>query len=175
MRIEYVHASRYGNGATVADAFRRHADAAEATVHVHHVGDVDPAALPPADLYVFSSPGRFGRPIGSMRRFLRRTMLPPGTRCAIVTTEIPPPDDGVPDDPAGGTGPSDHQRVRSTMEDLLRAAGLVTVAEATVFVTGKKGPLVDGWEATVARFAADVLGRAEDSRPAVDTPAPQRG
>jgi hypothetical protein len=33
-----------------------------ATVEVRHIREVKPAELPQADLYVFSSPGRMGRP-----------------------------------------------------------------------------------------------------------------
>ena len=36
---------------------------------VQHIRDASPKDLPPADLYVFSSPGRFGKPKGNARRF----------------------------------------------------------------------------------------------------------
>jgi hypothetical protein len=39
--------------------------------------EVSPADLPPADRYRFSSPGRIGKPIGSMRRFLKKVGLGP--------------------------------------------------------------------------------------------------
>jgi hypothetical protein len=47
-------------------------------VDVHHIREVRPAELSPADLYVFSSPGRMGKPIGGMRRFLKKLTLPAG-------------------------------------------------------------------------------------------------
>jgi len=50
------------------------------TVNVHHVRDAKPKQLPAADLYLFSSPGRMGKPIGRMRRFLKKTRLPSGTK-----------------------------------------------------------------------------------------------
>lgn len=90
MRIEYLHASKFGNEATVADEFAQQATAAGATVAVHHIRELDPRSLAEADLYVFSSPGRLGNPIGSMRRFLRRLRLPSGTRYALLTTEMAP-------------------------------------------------------------------------------------
>ena len=43
MRIEYVHASKFGNGARVAEEFRRRMAAHDVTVEVHHVGEVEPA------------------------------------------------------------------------------------------------------------------------------------
>ena len=66
MKIEYVHASKYGNGAKVAAEFATQMVAMGAEVNVHHVREVSAKALPPADLYVFSSPGRMGRPLGAV-------------------------------------------------------------------------------------------------------------
>ena len=85
MKIEYLHASKYGNGTMVAEEFSKQMAAKGVTVEVHHIRDAKPKELPPADLYLFSSPGRFGKPIGGMRRFLKKLELPAGTRYAILT------------------------------------------------------------------------------------------
>jgi PPOX class probable F420-dependent enzyme len=90
MKIEYLHASKYGNGATVAAEFKKQMAANGLMVAVHHIREVTPTALSPADLYVFSSPGRIGKPIGGMRRFLKKLKLATGTRYAILTTEAAP-------------------------------------------------------------------------------------
>jgi multimeric flavodoxin WrbA len=87
MKIEYLHASKYGNGAMVAEEFSRQMAAKGVIVNVHHIRKARPKELPSADLYLFSSPGRFGRPIGGMRRFLKKLTLPAGTKYAILTTE----------------------------------------------------------------------------------------
>lgn len=42
---------------------------------------------------IFSSPGRMGRPIGSMRRFLKKASLPAGAKYAILATEMAPAPD----------------------------------------------------------------------------------
>jgi multimeric flavodoxin WrbA len=158
MRIQYVHASKFGNGAAVAEEFRQRAADRGVTVDVHHVRDVRPTDLPSADLYVFSSPGRMGRPIGSMRRFLRRLALPAGTRYALLTTEATP----RPDETTGQV-PTDEersrQRVRPMMHEILQGVGMVEVGEAVVHVTALKGPLEDGWERTVASLLDRVLAR----------------
>ncbi|MGZ6982913.1 MAG: hypothetical protein ACXVH5_12165, partial [Ilumatobacteraceae bacterium] len=70
MKIEYVHASKFGNGSTVVAEFQKMMATMGVSVDVHHIRDVSAAELSPADLYVFCSPGRMGKPIGSMRRFL---------------------------------------------------------------------------------------------------------
>jgi len=75
MRIEYLHASKYGNGAMVAEEFSKQMAAQGVTVSVRHIREAKPKELPPADLYVFSSPARFGKPIGSMLRFLKKAEL----------------------------------------------------------------------------------------------------
>jgi hypothetical protein len=156
MKIEYVHASKFGNGASVAEEFRRQMAAKGVTVGVHHIREARPDRLPTADLYVFSSPGRMGKPIGGMRRFLKKLRLPAGTRYAILTTEMAP----QPDKKTGQIPTEEEQarwqRVRPIMNELLQGAGLVKVAEDKVHVTGLKGPLEEGWQQKVAAFAARI-------------------
>lgn len=154
MKIEYLHASKFGNGATVAAEFQKLMAASGVRVDVHHIRDVKPDKLSPADLYVFSSPGRMGRPIGRMRRFLKKVALPAGTKYALLTTEMAP----QPDKKTGRV-PTDEelakwQRVIPIMHALLQAKGLVSVAEGKVHVTGLKGPLEDGWQQKVEAFAS---------------------
>ena len=153
MKIEYLHASKFGNGATVAEEFKERAAEAGVEVDVHHIHEVEATRLPPADLYLFSSPGRFGKPIREMRRFLQDVTLPAGTRYALLTTEAAPK-------PAKKTGrmPTDeeigrYEHVRPIMNELLQGKGLVEVAEEKVYVTGLKGPLEQGWREKVAAFA----------------------
>ena len=158
MKVEYYHASKFGNGAMVADEFKKIMAAKGVTVNVHHIRDVRPKELASADLYVFSSPGRIGKPIGSARRFLKKVQLPPGTKYAILTTE------GAPQ-PNKKTGkmPTEEEiakweRVRPIMNELLQAKGLKKVAEGNVLVNGMKGPLEEGWQKKVETFAAQIQG-----------------
>lgn len=151
--IEYLHASKYGNGRTVAEEFGRLMAERDVTVSVHHISEVDPKALAPADLYVFSSPGRFGRPIAEMGRFLREIIAPEGARYAILTTELAAT--GPPADPdADG---AHAQRVIPAMDVVLRRKGMTPVTTGRVLVTGPRGPLDDAWREQVGAFA-DRLG-----------------
>ena len=86
MKIEYLHASKYGNGAMVAEEFSKQMDAKGVTVNVHHITAAVSRRAAAGDLYLFSSPGRMGKPIGGMRRFLKKVELPAGTKYAILTT-----------------------------------------------------------------------------------------
>ena len=155
MKIEYLHASKYGNGAMVAQEFSQQMAAHFVTVEVHHIREAKPKQLPPANLYVFSSPARFGKPIAGMRRFLKKVELPRGTKYAILTTEAAPHPDRA------GHVPSDEemakwQHVRPIMNQILQRKGLAEVAEDKVLVTDIKGPLEEGWQRKVAAFAARI-------------------
>ena len=155
MRIEYLHASKYGNGVMVAEEFCRQMAAKGVTVNVHHIREAKPKQLAPADLYLFSSPARFGKPIGTMRRFLKKLELPAGTKYAILSTEAAPHPDWA------GKVPSEQElakwtRVRPIMKEILERKGLVEVAESTVHVADVRGPLEEGWQDKVKAFAARI-------------------
>jgi|SRR5215211_9491043 len=153
MKIEYYHASKYGNGAMVAAEFKRIMSVKKNVVDVHHIREVNPAEMPPADLYVFSSPGRMGKPIRGMRRFLTKVRLPAGARYAILTTEAAPRPDKTGKMPTAEEI-AKWQRVRPIMNELLAPKDLKKVAEGCVLVTGLKGPLEEGWQKKVEDFAA---------------------
>jgi hypothetical protein len=157
MNIAYYHASRFGNGARVAEEFSKIMGARGVPVSVQHIRDADPRRLAPADLYVFSSPGRFGKPKGNARRFLRKVSLQPGTDYAILTTQGAPKPN-----PKTGQMPTQEEldrweRVIPIMNELLEAKGLKKVAEGAVWVTGIKGPLEEGWQHKVAAFADEIM------------------
>lgn len=157
MKIEYYHASKFGNGAKVAEEFKKLMAAKGVAVNVYHIRDARPKELLSADLYIFSSPGRIGKPIGGMRRFLKKMQLPAGSKYAVLTTE------GAPQ-PNKKTGkmPTEEelarfQRVRPIMDELLQAKSLKKVADEKVLVTGMKGPLEEGWQKKVETFADLIL------------------
>jgi hypothetical protein len=156
VKIRYIHASKFGNGATVAREFKELMAARGVEVDLHHVRAMQPTGLPPADLYVFSSPGRFGKPIRAMRRFLKDVTLPAGTRYAILTTEMMP----KPDKETGRMPTEEeicrYQHVRPIMHELLEGKGLTEVGVDVIHVTGMKGPLEEGWREKVAAFAATI-------------------
>ncbi len=168
MTIEYFHASKYGNGAKVAEEFKKQMAGKGSAVNVHHVRDAKPKEMPPADLYLFSSPGRFGKPIGDMRNFLKDARLPSGTKCAILTTELAPRPD------KSGRLPSEEelgkcQRIIPVMNQMLQEKGMVNVAQGKILVTGLKGPLEEGWQKKVEVFATQIA--VSPHPPAEDSPA----
>ena len=157
MKIEYLHASKFGNGAMVAEEFKQQMATRGVAVDVHHIREAAPEALPSADLYVFSSPGRMGRPIRGMRRFLKDVTLPAGMRYALLTTEMAP----RPDKKTGRMPTEEEictfQHVRPIMNEALQRKALVKVAEDKIYVTDLKGPLEEGWRRKVAAYVTLIL------------------
>lgn len=164
MNIAYYHASKFGNGAMVAEEFKRILAARDVYVSVEHIKNADPRHLPGADLYVFSSPGRIGKPKGNAQRFLRKVSLAPGTRYAVLTTQGAPRPDKKTGELPTQEEQDRYERVIPIMNELLQAKGLTKVAEGAVLVTGMKGPLEDGWREKVAAFADQIMSTA-GSRP----------
>lgn len=166
MNIEYLHASKFGNGVKVAQEFKKQMASEGVAVNVRHIRDVKPDRLTVADLYLFSSPGRYGRPIREMRRFLQEMTLPAGTMYGLLTTEMAP----KPDKKTGRMPTEEEicrcQHVRSIMNETLQGKGLVRVTEEKVYVTGIKGPLEERWQEKVAAFAALIAESVFGPRPA---------
>jgi menaquinone-dependent protoporphyrinogen IX oxidase len=156
MKIEYYHASKYGNGAKIAEEFKNQMAARGVTVNVHHAKDVKPKEIPPADLYLFSSPGRFGKPIGDMRGFLKKANLPAGTKYAVLVTELAPEPEKSIRIPTTEEELGKCQRVIPVINEMLQKKGLVKVAEGKIFVTGLKGPLEPNWQKEVEAFASGI-------------------
>jgi flavodoxin len=157
MRIEYFHASVYGNGAMVAEEFKKQMEAKGVKVDVHHIDGMKPDAIPPADIYVFSSPGRFGKPIKEIRRFLEKVNLPKGTKYALLTTEPAPKPDKKTGKMPTEEEVSRYQHLLSIMNEILQGKGLVKITETKVYVTALKGPLEANWQEKVKAFVEAVL------------------
>jgi menaquinone-dependent protoporphyrinogen IX oxidase len=156
MNIEYFHASKYGNGVLVAEEFKKQMAAKGIAVNIHHIRNAKPKEMPSADLYLFSSPGRMGKPRGCVRRFLKKARLPSGTKYALLITEAAP----QPDKKTGRLPTEEEmakwQRVIPTMNEILQEKGLTNVAEGKIQVTGLKGPLEEGWQKKVEAFASQI-------------------
>ena len=159
MRIEIFHASKFGNGAMVAEELRKVLELKGNQANVHHIKQAKPKELPPAVLYVFGSPTRFGGPLGSARRFIKKVNLPAGTKYAIFATH----GDAVPNKKTGKMPTEEElQRYRNTipvLDGILKEKGLVKKAGQIFLVRGDtlKGPLKEGWQAKVEEFAAEIL------------------
>lgn len=156
MNIEYFHASKHGNGAKIAEEFQKQMSSKGVTVNIHHVKKIKPKEIPPADLYVFGSPGRFGKPIGDMRGFLKKANLSTGTKYAVLVTELAPEPEKAIRMPTTEEELGKCQRVLPIMNEMLQKKGMVKVAEGKLFVTSIKGPLEENWQKEVEAFASKI-------------------
>ncbi|UCG70330.1 MAG: hypothetical protein JSV09_04745 [Thermoplasmata archaeon] len=158
MKIELYHASKFGNGAKVAEELQRVLEAKGHKLNLHHIKEANPKALPHADLYIFGSPTRMGRPIGGMRRFIRRVTLPSGTKYAVFATH----GEAAPDKKTGKMPTEEEiKRWRRTipiMDEVLKGKGLLKIADKKFFILADtlKGPLKEGWQEKVEEFAAQI-------------------
>lgn len=158
MKIEILHASKYGNGAKVSEELSSLLGMKGHEVNVRHIDDAMPKELPTADIYIFGSPTRFGGPIGEMKRFLKKVELPPGTKYAVFATH----GQILPNKKTGMMPTQDEiSRMRKTiptMDEILMEKGMVKVAEQIFEVSAveMKGHLLDGWKERVAAFAAQI-------------------
>jgi flavodoxin len=162
IRFEIFHASAFGNGKRVAEELGRILKEKGHQAEVHHIEDAKPKDLPPADIYVFGCPTRFGGPIGSMRRFVKKADLATGTRYALFAThsEVLP-------NKRTGIMPSEDEisrmrRTIPTLDDMLSEKGLVKITDKVFLVSGEemKGHLLDGWQQKVVEFAQAIVDRA---------------
>jgi multimeric flavodoxin WrbA len=72
----------------VAEELRRVFDAKGHQMNVRHIDGARQNEMPSADLHIFGSPTRLGKPIGSMHRLIRRTALPPRMAAHVPTSAL---------------------------------------------------------------------------------------
>jgi flavodoxin len=154
MKIEIFHASKFGNGEKVVAYLQGLLVANGHLVNARHVRTIKPMDVPAADLYIFCSPARIGKPIGKMRRFLKKLKLTDGTKYALIATlgQVEP-------NKKTGEMPAreeieKYQQSLPIMDQLLKEKGMVKVTDLKVFVKGLKGPMEEGWEKKVEAFAS---------------------
>jgi flavodoxin len=158
MKIEIFHASKYGNGAKVAEELSVLLGAKGHEVKVHHIDDAKPKELPSADIYIFGSPTRFGGPIGEMKRFLKKAELPSGGKYAVFATHS----QVLPNKKTGIMPTQDEinqmRRTIPTLDEILKEKGMVKIAEKIFEVSADemKGHLLDGWKERSVAFAAQI-------------------
>ncbi|MDY0252588.1 MAG: hypothetical protein RBQ96_05780, partial [Candidatus Methanomethylophilaceae archaeon] len=150
-----------GNGARVAEEFKRLMEGEGSKVNIHHLRESSPKGLPTADLYVFGSPTHFGKATRGMVHFVKKLELPPGTKYAVFGTFS----GAAPDKKTGKMPPQEElekwRRTIPMIDEKLKAKGMSKVAEMSVFVKPEnlKGPLEEGWQKTVEVFVEAILGR----------------
>ncbi len=148
MRAAIYYESKSGNNQKIAERLKELLTAKGYQMEVHRISDSDPRAVTPADLYIFSSPTRMGKPARSVRKFLNKVQLPPSAKYALIATHVV-----ARPNKRTGVVPTEEESARwrktlPIMTELLDGKGS-KVAEEKVFVKDMQGPLEDDWEKKV--------------------------
>jgi len=145
-----VYDSVYGNTESVAKSIARHIEASGHTAEVLRAKDAIRANVD-GELLVVGSPTRMGTMTGKMKRFLKQMDAAPlkGSTVAAFDTEV--------QDVIEKNGAS----AAAKMHDIARSRGLkVHTPVLKVGVTGIRGPLAQGWEASVEAYVVELLRSA---------------
>lgn len=135
MKCVIVYYSHYGNGKKIVE---RVASKLGGEVKVLELGEADPKAMPPADVYVFSAPAEAFSLHRGMKRFLKELPAMDGKKYGIINT---------------------HGMKKSRlpkMEEILAKKGLLKLAELDFQMVGdvqNGNGLPEGWEAKADEFA----------------------
>jgi flavodoxin len=138
MKSVIVYWSRYGNGKKVVECLAKRLQEQEEGVQIFKTDEVDPAALPEADRYIFSAPTEAFNIQKNMRKFMKRLEGMEGKKYGIINTH------------------SMDRNWLNKMEKLLSKKNMVKIAEVDFQVgdgsqTGDG--LMEGWEAKIESFA----------------------
>ncbi len=161
MKVAVYYHTKFGNNKKIAERIGADLKAKGIDVEVHNIEESNPKALAKADVYVFGTGTRMGKPVGKMRRFAKKASknLPDGTKYALVATHGK-------ETPNKKTGkmptPEEIQKYRRTLPLMTEAIGpgKVKVADLVVLVVyteGLKGEAEEGWEQKVDEFVAKLL------------------
>ena len=138
MKYVIVYWSRYGNGKKVVDYLAGKLKEKSIETQILKTDEADPAALPKADVYVFSSPTEAFNIQKNMRNFMKSLKDMEEKKYGIINTHA-----------------MDKNRLYK-MEKLLSKKNMVKMAEVG-FQVGKDAKtgngLMKGWEAKLDEFA----------------------
>jgi flavodoxin len=138
MKYVIVYWSRYGNGKKVVEHLAEALQKKKAETQVLRTDEAKPAAMPAADVYVFSAPAEAFNLQMNMRRFMKQLTGMEGRKYGIINTHAM------------------NKNRLAKMEKLLSKKNMVKVAEVD-FKMGKDvqsgNGLPEGWEARVDEFA----------------------
>jgi flavodoxin len=138
MKCVMVYWSRYGNGKKLVDSLEVILEKKGVETQVFTTDEANPAAMPTADVYVFSAPAEAFNLQMNMRLFMKRLSGMDGKKYGIINTH------GM------------KKSRLSKMENLLSKKNMVKIAEVD-FQVGKDARsgngLLENWNAKLDEFA----------------------
>ncbi len=144
MKYVIVYWSRYGNGKLVVETLADKLKTKKAETHIMTTDEANPAALPDADLYVFSSPTEAFNIQRNMRSFMKKLQDMDQKKYGIINTH------GM------------DRNWLGKMEKLLSKKNMEMVAGVD-FKVGKEAntgnALMDGWESQLDTFIDKITSK----------------
>lgn len=138
MNYVIVYWSRYGNGKQVVQYLSQKLEKKGAATQIFKTHEINPSALPEADLYVFSAATEAFNIQKNMRKFMKNMEDMEGKKYGIINTH------------------SMQKNWLPKMEKLLAKKKMVKVAGID-FQVGKEAPsgngLMEGWKSQLDTFA----------------------
>ena len=137
MKYTIVYWSRYGHNKKIVNYLAEKLNKKNAEIQILTTDEADPAALPEADLYIFSAAAEAFNLQKNMRMFMKNLEGMNGKKYGIINTHA-----------------MDKNRLYK-MDQLLSKKNMVKVADVD-FKVGKDiksgNALIDGWETKIDEF-----------------------
>jgi len=143
MKYVIVYWSRYGNGKKIIDNLTKKLKAKNAETQIFKTDEADPAAMPDADMYIFSAPAEAFNVQKNMRKFMKNLNGMEDKKYGIINTHIMKNKNWLP-----------------KMEKLLSKKNMIKVAGID-FQIGKDGQQtgeghMEGWEENLDNFVKEL-------------------
>ena len=137
MNVCITYYSKFGNGVKCVEYVGESLKKKGNQVELLSVKAVKPDSLPSADLYIFSSPTRFGRPSGKMKKFLKELKIGNAeAKYALM-----------------GTFWEGQSKTIDILSQIMDEKGMTRACEGVLVKVGKiKGPLADDYQKTLDSF-----------------------
>ncbi len=144
MKICIAYESKFGNGKGCMEYLQGVMSKKDHDVEMFSVREREPTSLPPADLYIFSSPTQIGSPARKMKKFLKKLEISQeGAKYALVATCL---------------SSNPEANTLEKMEKLLQPKDISKITDGLMIkVEGIKGPLESGYKEKLDTFAEDIL------------------
>jgi flavodoxin len=142
MKAVIVYWSRYGNGKIIVHQLGKKIEEKGDKVQIFKTDEVDPTAMPQADLYIFSAPTEAFNIQRNMRTFIKKLEAMEGKKYGIINTHAM------------------KKNWLTKMEKMLSKKKMIKAASVD-FRVGKEANtgqgLTEGWEKKLNVFAKELL------------------
>lgn len=139
MKICILYESKYGNGKKCVEYLKKLMEEKGNDVKSFSIRKIKPDSLPKADFYIFSSPTHIGSIPWKMKRFLKKLNLEQRAKYSLMATYLGPKTKAI-----------------QKMDEILQRKGMLKVSDVKIRVNGMKGPLEDGYEEKLKKFAEKI-------------------